>query len=338
MVYPLGWSVIEQCTVKRERWPGAYRGKGVPLVYRGQEVVPDQPVLYVQYEKQDAPLLESGAQSPEPTDASTWSALTPHRANESAPGPENVPAGLHGRVVSFTPRGGVVIESRAAFVQGAVGTGTQVAGVLTLWQGSSVDFVPQTIPPGAILVVPGPLTFLLLRQAINSGVVGVVASSIELRDLEGFLRTDYLQLLSTSALERTQSHLPKLTLLFTEGIGSFAMSEHILALFRRYQGSIALLSGTTSTRYAISPDLVISLPLNETEQNWHPQRPDPTLSLGVQVRVHSGKDAGTIGRIEHFFMHEQIFPSGIRARAVNLRLENGSSRVVPLALVERIGA
>ncbi len=338
MAYPLGWSVIEQCTVKRERWPGAYRGKGVPLVYRGQEVVPDQPVLYVQYEKQDAPLLESGTQLPEAPDASSWSSLAPRRASEGVAGPENVPAGLHGRVASFTQRGGVVIESRAALVQGAVGMGAQVAGVLTLWQGSSVDFVPQTIPPGAILVVPGPLTFLLLRQAINSGVVGVVASSMELRDLEGFLRTDYLQLLATNELERTQSHLPKMTLLFTEGIGSFGMSEHILALFQRYQGSIALLSGTTSTRYALFPDLVISLPLNETEQDWHPTLPDPTLSLGVQVRVYGGKDAGAIGRIEHFFVHEQSFPSGIYARAVGLRLENGSFRMVPLALVERIGA
>ena len=45
MTYPLGWSVIPQLLVRRERWPGGYNTRSSALVYSGQEVQADQPVI-----------------------------------------------------------------------------------------------------------------------------------------------------------------------------------------------------------------------------------------------------------------------------------------------------
>jgi len=42
---PLGWSVVTQTLVRRERWPGGLKAKWTALVYPGQEVQPDQPVM-----------------------------------------------------------------------------------------------------------------------------------------------------------------------------------------------------------------------------------------------------------------------------------------------------
>lgn len=53
MAYPLGWSVIPQMVVRRERWPGGYKIKAIPLVYPGQEVQPDSPIMRLQ--KSDLP-------------------------------------------------------------------------------------------------------------------------------------------------------------------------------------------------------------------------------------------------------------------------------------------
>jgi hypothetical protein len=107
-------------------------------------------------------------------------------------------------------------------------------------------------------------------------------------------------------------------------------------LLSHYQGSIALLSGATSVRQGIFPELVISLSAKEVQQNWHPVQPDPILTLGAQVRVCSGDHEGAIGSIDYLYSHEQVFPSGIRARAARLRLEDGSMLTIPLTLVERI--
>jgi hypothetical protein len=307
MTYPLGWSVVPRLIVKRERWPGGYVTQSIPLVYPGQEVVPDQPVLR----------LESGGV----------------QVGASQDQME-VPAGLHGRVVGFTSRGGVVIESRAAVVQGMLGAGNQVAGVLTMWRPGGVSYVPHVIPPGAILMVPGPLTFSLLHKALNSGVVGIVASSIALSDLEGFLRTDFLQLLTTRHVEIAQAQLPPMTLLLTEGIGSASMPAHVVNLLHHYEGSIGLLSGVTSLYQHVFPELIISLSVEET-QHWQSIRPDITLSLGSEVRILGGEKAGAIGIIDYFFVYEQTFRSGIHTRAVRLQLEDGSFYVVPYSMIER---
>lgn len=349
MTYPYGWSVVPRLIVKKERWPGGWQARSTPLVYPGQEVVPDQPVLRLEQSAQVAATLSQQKQRSvsgqyhlsDSAPVASLSGTGPFQAQapmgSNLPRSIKVPAGLHGRVVDFTARNGVVIESRVALVQGVLGAGNQIAGVLTMWRTDGIGYALPAIPPGALLVVPGPLTFTLLRRALNSGVAGIIASSIALRDLEGFLRTDYLQLLRADDIDLVQAQLPPLTILLTEGIGSSIMAPPVVNLLHQYQGSIALLSGVTSLKHNIYPELLISLPVTETQENWQPVVPDITLSLGAQVRISSGRQMGEIGYIDYFFVYEQIFPSGIRARAVRLRMEDSSFSVVPLADIERIG-
>lgn len=321
MAYPLGWSMIPHLQVQRERWPGGYMLKARPLVQPGQEVLPDQPVLRIEeHQKTVEPLTQE-------ISASRLSS-SPH----SMPG--LVLSGLRGRVVELTPRGGVVIESRVAVVQGKLGVGHQVAGRLMLWNGREIDAAAR----GTILVVPGHLSFSLMRQALEAGVSGIVASSASVRDLEGFLHADIVQLLMCRDVEQAYSHVPPLTLLLTEGPGEFTIPERIKDLVRQYAGAFALLSGITSVACGLVPELAISLPPEEGERaDWRPVQPRLTLGVGVRARVNSGEYAGLVGEIDHLFVYGQVFTSGIRARAARLRLESGSTIVVPLALLEPIG-
>ncbi len=342
MTYLLGWSVVPQTVVRRERWPGGYKTRGTPLVYPGQEVLCDQPVIRL-YKTEKVEAVDTAPRLVLPSvkmaaavgaGGDSGSSFYADNSNGSTMGGDTVPAGLSGRVVDITRRGGVVIESRVAAVEGTLGAGNQVAGVLTMWRSGSAT---TTIPPGAILVIPGPLNFAMLRQALSSGIVGIVASSITVRDLEGFLQTDLIHLLNSVDLELAQAHLPPLTLLLTEGLGTLAMPARTVNLLSQYQGAIALLAGATSVRQGIYPELLISLPAKETQRDWNPLQPDSTLTIGAPVRVCSGEHAGAIGEIDYFFAHEQVFVSGMRARAARLRLEDGSQVVVPLTLLERIG-
>jgi hypothetical protein len=234
MTYRSGWSVIEQTVVQRERWSGAYDVKSTPLVYPGQMVLPDQPILRLQLVKS----IEQASRQP---------------------ATEIVPSGLLGRVVKITLRGGVVIESHATVMKGTIGFGKQVAGVLTLWPPEKNGRLPSSLPQGAILVVPGSISFAFLHQVLASGISGVIASSIVAPDLEGFLRTDFIQLLDYDAIEMAQLHLPPVTLFLTEGLGTFAMPTDVLKLLSHFQGKVVLLSGITSVHRGIFPELVISL-------------------------------------------------------------------------------
>ena len=333
MAYMLGWSVIPQILVRRERWPGGYKTRAIPLVKRGQEVLPDQPVLRLE----TIQAVEEVATIPHLSLPSIKDAPG-GQLTGIAPSGDIFPAGLRGQVVDITRRGGVLIESYAAIVQGIIGAGRQVVGELTMWQGSYAGGTKQpVIPPGALLIVPGPVNFAMLRQAMASGVAGVIASSASARDMEGFLHVDLVALLNTPDIELAQAALSPLTILLTEGLGTMAMPAHTMNLLSHYQGSIALLTGTTSLRQYLYPELVISLPVEEVQQRWQPIQPDQSLKVGVQVRVCGGDYEGAIGIVDYLYTHQQHFLSGIHARAVRVSLEDGSLLTMPMTLIERIG-
>ena len=323
--------------IKRERWPGEYVGgqriQCVPLVTPGQRVPANQPVLRL-----------------ERRGASNSQELSSIERRD-----EVVPAGLEGRVLGITPRGGILIESYAHVVSGVVGFGNQVTGVLTnmhVRDENGISGEMSKLPAGAILAIPEPLTFTILRRAIISGVIGIIGSSIALADLEGFLQNDLLSLLESPNIE--QAHLPALTLMLTEGVGQKPMAAETFEMLQRHQSAIVLLSGMTSTHYHISPELLISSQQDIQEHSIHQEiegakgakgtkgieRAEETghhsLSIGARVRVVCGTQEGAIGKIEYFFMHEQLFPSGIMSRAVRLRLDNGSLLMVPLIHIQHL--
>jgi hypothetical protein len=338
MAHSVGWPLVSQKLLQRERWPGRVRGYDQisPLVRPGQEVLPDQPVFRLERRDLVEPTQAASRLSLSTTGSMELQAIQAARFPAATPASLTLPAGLHGRVVDLTRRGGIVIESRVALLQGKIGAGRQVAGVLTMWQGHSRESPPLVIPPGALLVVPGPLNFALLRQAQSSGIAGIIASSISLGDLEGFLRTDVIQLLDIPDSELAQSRLPDLTLLLTEGLGAIAMPTRIINLLSMYQGSIALLSGTTSLRYHLVPELLISLPSSQSGESPQDRHPNLALALGALVRICAGEEAGSIGVIDYFFVYEQKFPSGLYARALRIRREDGSLLMVPITHVQRI--
>ena len=328
MTYPLGWSIIPHMLIRRERWPGGYGIRSSALVYPGQEVQANQPVLRLG--KLDSQAVESrGTQK------------DIHAHIQQAGG--IILAGMNGRVVDITRRGGVIIETRAAIIQGTIGAGNQVAGILTFWNlnhvsqhsGSGAASTSVGIPP--IFVVPGPLNFAMLNQAMNMGIAGIVASSISSRDLQDFLGTNLVALLNSMDIERANMPLPHLTVLLTEGLGTVAMPARTIHLLSKYQGSMALLSGMTFLRHAIYPELIISLPVQESQQDWRSVGPDPRLLVGSQVRILSGSYEGATGEIIYLYIYMQTFASGVRGRAARVRLEDGSTLIMPLFLLERIG-
>ena len=312
MVYQHGWSVIEQTVVRRERWPGSYKHgvftHVVPLVSMEQEIQPDQPIQRIE------PYMTAVV--------------------DEAKRDEVVPSGMYGRVVDITQRGGIVIEGPAAIVRGVIGAGHQVAGILHVVQ---VDTESQHLLPGAMLAVPGTLTFAMLRQALLAGVVGIIAGSISAKDFEGFLNADLIQMFNDIDIEHAQANLPQLTVMCTEGLGTGVMDASVLSILQKHQGAIVLLKGITSPRWGIWPELLLSFSLEEIQRGWQPVKQDLSLVPGARVRVSGGELEGATGTIEYLFSYEQVFPSGIQSRALLLRLDSGNARIIPMSQAQRIG-
>lgn len=335
--YPLGWSLATRIGVRRERWPGGYDVKCVPLVQADMYVEPTE--LVMRLERVETPRLPQAVPrlSLPAVSASASQVLPGAVSNRVRATNVAIAAGLRGRVIAITRRGSVVIEGLAAIVAGTLGAGRQIAGPLIVWQAPGSLERQVYIPPGAILAVPGPLNLAMLRQALNSGIAGIVASSISSRDLESFLRTDLIDLLNCANPELLLHSLPPLTILLTEGLGTVAMPVRTIDLLNKHQGVTALLSGATSLSAKIYPELVIPLSVVEEQEGSGSDGLDTELRPGALVRVCSGSYEGAIGKINYLFSHQQRFPSGVRARAARVQLEDGSLLVVPLPVLERIG-
>jgi hypothetical protein len=307
MNYPLGWPVLPGITVRRER---RMERPGLPLVEPGQEVQPDQMIARVN------PLGTAGS-----------APFAPPRF-----GAQTLRAGLRGQVVDASARG-VTIEGLVAVVQGLIGVGEQVVGQLNILSKEALKVPVDMLPlnRGIILVVPGPLTPALLAHATRAEVVGLVASSMLVAELEAALGVDLTALLD--GLPVPENHHPLPTLLFTEGLGSRPMASSTLALLRQHGGDYALLSGATNPRRNQRPELLISLPAGA-----HPPavKADPRIINGALVRVSSGEYAGEIGQVVQTFQRPQRLPSGIHARAVYVRLERGLEVTFPIYNLERI--
>jgi hypothetical protein len=337
MTYPLGWSIIPQMLIRRERWPGGYQTRGTALVYPGQDVQADQPVIRLEKSVRAGGFPRISSLSPSDSTLAGYQVAQKDFPSNIQHINGIILAGLRGKVIGISPRGGVIIDTRAAIIQGTIGAGGQVAGTLTIWNSNSHLQSSGITTSSTILVIPGPLNLAMLHQALNSRVAGIVASSISSRDLEGFLGANLIALINSMDIELAHEHLPPLTLLLADGLGTAAMPARTINLLNRYQGSTALLAGTTSIRHSVYPELIISLPVQEIQRNWRPVQPDPTLTVGSQVRICSGSYEGAIGEIIFLYIYQQTFASGVRSRAARVRIEDGSTLIMPLTLLERIG-
>src|SRR5579872_310838 len=94
MFYPPGGSVVAQIETQRERRFTGSNARSIPLVYAGQQVLADQPVIRLELKEAEGE-SQMGA-------------------------PVVIPSGLRGQVVKTTARGGVVIKTRAAVLTGNV--------------------------------------------------------------------------------------------------------------------------------------------------------------------------------------------------------------------------
>lgn len=294
MDFPLGWPVIPSANVRRWR---PLAGGATPLVKVGDQVRPDQPV----------------AERPAPSGKR-----------------EAILAGLAGRVAQVAPGRGLLIEGAATIIQGLVGVGGPAVGPLhILARGESVSVVP--IPQGAVIVFPGQAPLTLLQRAASMGAAGIIAASAGAREIEAFTRMDLTAVLD--GLVPEVSRFP-LTLVFTEGIGSFAMDPVIYQMLAQRIGDVALVDGATDPRRSIRPEVLLPQPLGSATTATPV---DDAIGVGDRVRVTAGRWRGAHGETIHVFAHPQLVSAGILTHAVRVRLDDGTTPVVPLHFLDSIG-
>jgi hypothetical protein len=229
-------------------------------------------------------------------------------------------AGLPGLVTQVIPERGVVIRTAGALIQGVWGNGRIDNGLM-----SSVIEKPDDILTADRLDVSLRGSVILgghvrdadtLRVAAELPIRGLIISSL----LSPLIATGY------------QMRYPILVL---DGFGTLPMNSAAFKLLTTNNKREVTVNAEHFDRYSGNrPEVIIPLPVTS-----EPAEPNAykMFAVGQMVRMRRPPNAGMIGTISNLPRGLSTLPSGLRAPAADIRLENGESVVAPLVNLEVVG-
>jgi hypothetical protein len=229
-------------------------------------------------------------------------------------------AGLPGIVTRVIPERGVVIRTAGALIQGTWGNGRIDSGLMT----SLIEKPDEVLNPerldvslrGSVILGGHVRDMETLRAAAELPVRGMIISSI----------------LSSLIQPAIQARFPILVL---DGFGAMPMNSAAFKLLTTNNKREVTVNAEPFDRYnGNRPEVIIPLPVSS-----EPDEPEDfeMFAVGQQVRMRRSPHAGMLGSISDLPAGLSVLPSGLRAPAAEVKLENGKTVIVPLVNLEVVG-
>jgi hypothetical protein len=229
-------------------------------------------------------------------------------------------AGLPGVVTQVLPEKGVVIRTAGALIQGVWGNGRIDNGLMVNLLEKPDDVLnPERLDVslrGSVILGGHVRDVETLRAAAELPVRGLILSS----------------LLSPLIVTAYQMRYP---IIVTDGFGAMPMNSAAFKLLTTNNKREATVNAEHFDRYSGNrPEVIIPLPVSTD-----PPEPNSfeTFSVGQTVRLRRPPSAGAIGTLSLLPAGLSTLPSGLRAPAAEVKLENGETLLVPLVNLEVVG-
>lgn len=279
-------------------------------------------------------LLKNDAISPIDGSLESISEITGMAVLREPPVPVEVKAYVDGTVIEIIPDEGVVIEARAALVQGIFGLAGERNATLVIvatkpdQKLDAADIKDEH--KGKIVVGGGQVTLAALEKALRLGVAGVVCGGFAYQDVKELLGYDV-----GVAVTGTED-LPT-TLVVTEGFGDIAMAKATFELLTSLAGKQASINGATQIRAGvIRPEVIVT---GAGEADAASVVEAKGLEVGAPVRCIRAPYFGRIGKVSALPVKLETMPSETKVRVLEVTFsdKDGNEKiVVPRANVEVI--
>lgn len=229
-------------------------------------------------------------------------------------------AGLPGVVTQVIADRGVVIRTSGALVQGVWGNGRIDNGLMI-----NLLEKPDDVLTAARLDVS-------LRGSV---ILGGHVNDVETLKVAAELPVRGLILSSMPSSLIATGYQMRYPILVMEGFGMLPMNSAAFKLLTTNNKREATVNAEHFDRYTGNrPEVIIPLPISN-------EPPEPNnyeiFAVGQQVRMRRPPNTGMIGTISNLRPGLSLLPSGLRAVAADVRLENGESTIVPLVNLEVVG-
>jgi len=229
-------------------------------------------------------------------------------------------AGLPGTVVQIIPYRGAVIRTVGALIQGIWGNGRIATGVMLNLTEKPDDVLSASrldVSLRGSIILAGLLRDAdTLRAAAELPVRGLILSSI-----------------SPALLPAAQQM--RFPIVAIDGYGQLPMNSAAYKLLTSNAKREATINSEAFNRYTgTRPEIIIPLPVSQ-----EPPLPNDVDNLepGQTVHMRRAPHAGAIGTLTKLLPGLVTLPSGLRAPAAEVKLENGEQILVPLVNLEIVG-
>jgi hypothetical protein len=234
---------------------------------------------------------------------------------ESAP--YQLRAGFPGVVIDLIADRGAVIETQGALVQG-------------IWGNGRIDF---GLMQNKLEAPDSKLSREQLDVSLRGAVVlgGYCDDPKTLRNAADIPLRGLILASMSSSLVPVAAKMP-FAVVVLRGFGFRPLDTASYDLLTSNQNREVSLNATSFDRLTgTRPEIIIPLPTSE--EHPHPMETED-YAVGQKVRVVNASEKDSVGIIERILEQPATFPSGLRATAASLTLENEESIVVPLANLE----
>ncbi len=229
-------------------------------------------------------------------------------------------AGIPGNVTQIIGDRGVEIQTTGALIQGVWGNGRVDTGVMI-----NLAEKPDTVLTADRLDVSMRGSVLVVGQVKDEGAL-LAAADLAARGL-------IVGSLSPSLISTAREM--RYPIVLTEGFGTLPMNTAAYRLITTNAKREATLSAEAFDRYSgARPEIIIPLPASNPPPIPHDVE---AFAPGQTVRMRRQPAAGQIGSILGLHDGLATFPSGLRAAAAMVRLENGEQLLIPLVNLEVVG-
>jgi len=229
-------------------------------------------------------------------------------------------AGIPGTIIEVIPNRGAVIQTVGSLVQGVWGNGRTDSGLL-------VNLMEKA---DSVLAI-GSLDISLRGYIILGGTV----KDEETLDAAGELPVRGLILSSIFPSLLQKAREMRYPIIVTDGFGTLPMNSVAYKLLSTNAKREMTVNAEVFDRYSgARPEVIIPLPIS-TEPP--PLREVETFAAGLQVRMRRPPFMGMIGSIVAIKPGLSVLPSGLRAPAAEVKLENNETVIAPLVNLEVVG-
>jgi hypothetical protein len=276
-------------------------------------------------------LMSSKCDSPVAGTLESCSEITGQVIVREPPMPIEIDAYVEGRVAEVLPGEGVIVETKAAFVQGIFGVGGETFGEIAIAvEDPKTELAAERLHPehkGKVVVGGAYVSYTALRRAIEFGVHAVIVGGFDDRDLRELLGYDL-------GVAITGTEQLGITLVLTEGFGRMPMAERTFRLLAKHAGRFASVSGATQIRAGVMrPEIVIALDQEQTKIDGDHR----SLGLEVSSLIRGIREPyfGRIGTVTALPSELRALETEAHVRVLEAEFD-GQRVVVPRANVELI--